>query len=90
MTQQTKNSKGLAIASMVCGLVSIVFVWNIFFWFFHLIEAIVGIVLGIISLSQKKDGKGMAIAGISTSGAFLLISLFLLTLGAFASTNYSY
>lgn len=64
---------GLAIASMVCGIVSIVCCCM---WLFSLMLAIAAIVLGIIALNKKYDGKGMAIAGIITGGIGFLLSLF--------------
>ena len=39
---------------------------------------IAGIVLGIITLTQKYEGKGMAIAGIITGGVGLLLFLIVL------------
>lgn len=63
---------GFAIASLICGILSILcccFVW------LALVLGIAGIVLGVISLTQKYDGKGMAIAGIITGGVGLLLFL---------------
>lgn len=62
-----KESSGLAIASMVVGILTLV----LFCWWaigFGFIMAVVAIVLGIISLKKKAGGKGMAIAGIVTGG----------------------
>ena len=64
-----KKSSGMAVGSLVCGILSVVLCCVIWVsW----IEAIVAIVLGIISLSSDREGKGMAIAGIVT-GAFGLL-----------------
>lgn len=63
-----KNGKGLAIASMVLGILSITVCCCI--PVINLIFAIVALVLGIIS--QKNNPNGMALAGIITA-AFGLI-----------------
>lgn len=68
---QKQMGKGMAIASMVCGIVSLVLFWS---WCLAIICAIVALVLGIIALVKKADGKGMAIAGVVTGGCGLLIS----------------
>ena len=59
---------GLAIASMVLGIISLVL------WCISIISipcAIIALVFGILSI--KKKGKGMAIAGIATSSAAIVI-----------------
>ena len=69
-TNQTKEpTKGMAIASMVCGICSLAF---ILVPFVNLILAIVAVALGHVQLSNIKklpeefDGRGMAIAGLAT------------------------
>lgn len=74
MPQQ--ESKGLAIASMVLGIVSIIPGWCIPYLPFIL--GLIGVILGGISLSKKKGGKGMAIAGLVTSIISLAIYVILL------------
>lgn len=79
------QSQGMAIASLVvgcCGLVGVLFCPA-------LLLAIVGLVLGIVALTranrdpQHYGGRGLAIAGISTSaaalvlGPIILVSIFL-------------
>lgn len=60
--QQVKaESKGLAVGSMVAGILSIVTFWT---GSFALICAIVAMILGAANIVLKKPGKGMAIAGI--------------------------
>lgn len=67
--------KGLAIASLVLGIISVPTLGLIF------VGAIVGIVLGIVALSKAKSnptqyaGKGLAIAGIIISSLSLLIAV---------------
>jgi len=77
--------KGLAVLSMVLGLVSITVGWCCYF---GVATSPVAIVLGIISLYQiKKDpakhgGKGMAIAGIIAGSLyFVVVALIILIWG---------
>ena len=63
---------GQAIASMVLGIVSLVF------WCGGLVTGIIGLVLGITSLKSTlprgpKRGRGMAIAGIACSAVALAL-----------------
>ncbi|MES2630754.1 MAG: DUF4190 domain-containing protein [Patescibacteria group bacterium] len=64
-------TNGLAIASMVVGIVAFVSGW-IPFW--GLLTGIAAIVLGVIAL-KKPTGKGFSIAGIVTGGLAALSSI---------------
>lgn len=68
-----ESKTGLAIASMVLGILSLVLMCIAIGY----VLAIIGIILGIISLVQHYGGKGMAIAGVTTSA----VTLFLLVVG---------
>jgi hypothetical protein len=70
---QPRKDNGMAIASMVCGIVS--FVISCCLYYLALPLAIVSIVLAIMVLKNNKDGKGMAIAGLVLSGLTVLIAL---------------
>lgn len=59
---EAPKSKGLAVASMVLGIVALVFSCCLPVVTF--ICALVGVILGAVSLAKKKGGKGMAIAGL--------------------------
>ena len=89
--QAPKQSKGMAIASMVLGICSIVFFSTVFI---SLICAIVGLVLGIVA--KKKNQGGMATAGIVTSiiGIVIVVIVFvfavLLVGEAFNQLSYFY
>lgn len=76
---QVVNNKvnGFNIASLVLGIVSIV-LWCT--WFISIPCSILALVFGIIGI--KKQGKGMAIAGIVTSAISLAIWVLLFS-GAF-------
>ena len=88
-TNQTKElAKGMAIASMVCGICSLVFFWVPFV---NLILGIVAVALGHVQLSNIKklpqdfDGKGMAIAGLATG--YVTIGLVIIAfIGVMAGT----
>ncbi len=64
-------TNGLAIASLVTGIVAFIFGWVFFFGF---LVGATAIVLGIIGL-KKPNGKGMSIAGIITGALGALWSL---------------
>ena len=80
-------NQGLAVASMVCGLFTIVFGWCCSI---VVITGIVAIVLGIYQLVQIKNnpeqntGKPFAIVGIITSAVYFLIWILLMFLYGFA------
>lgn len=66
-----KKNNGLAIASMILGIVSLV--GSCCIWYLTIPCAVVGLILGIIALKNGKDG--MAIAGIVMSAIGLAIAL---------------
>lgn len=75
------QKKGLGIASMICGIVSIVTICcSSFLPFVPAILGIVAIVLGIIQI-VKNESKGMAIAGIICGAVGLLIYVVLFAVG---------
>ncbi len=83
-----QDKKGFAIASMVCGIVSIV---TCCCEYIAIPLSIVAIVLGIISIKKQESGKGMAIAGIACGGAalaFIIVSLILYATGAVDTTQW--
>ena len=57
--EQQNGGKGLSIAAMVLGIVSVVLCC---IWYLSIPCAILAIVFGIIG--KKRDGRGMAIAGL--------------------------
>jgi len=62
--------KGLAIGSLVCGIISLVFAWWSFFALIGLITGIVGVVLGVLGGKKMKMAgfpSGMATAGLVMS-----------------------
>ena len=67
------KSSGLAIASMLLGIISII-------GFMGLILGIPAIILGIIALKKGEGEKGMSITGIVTGAISTIISLVLLAI----------
>lgn len=65
--------KGLGIASMILGILSILFTIT---GFFSAIMGLMAIIFAGISMKNGKEGKGMAIAGLVTGIIGLLGSLF--------------
>ena len=65
------QSNGLAVASLVLGILSILFVWIPFVGLVSWILAPIGLVLGLVALN-KPFGRGMAIAGSICSAIGLL------------------
>ena len=66
---------GFAIASLICGIISML---CCICSCANLPLCIAAIVLGIITLTKHYDGKGMAIAGIITGGLGLVLGLVML------------
>ncbi|MGN1123275.1 MAG: DUF4190 domain-containing protein [Eubacterium sp.] len=79
-------AKGLGIASMVLGIVSLVFVWV----YVGIVTAIVGVSLGGVALSKakKENGKnGFAVAGVACSCVSLgLYALVVIIVGSVAGS----
>lgn len=74
VNQQPDNGgKGLSIASLVLGIVSVIF--SCCLWYIGLPCGIIGLVLGILSMKKKAPGKGMAIAGIILSAVALVLGI---------------
>lgn len=82
-----QGGSGIAIASMILGILSIVFSCC---YGIGLILAIIGLILGGVALKQQRPGRGMAIAGVVTSilGLLPLIFWILLLLGIVASPEF--
>ncbi len=84
MAQPPQGGSGMAIASMVLGIVSLVLSCCIPYVPF--ICALIGVILAAVSLSKKLPGKGMAIAGLVCS-IISLIPAVLLVIGYFSLTS---
>lgn len=74
---------GMAIASLVLGIIGLVLGWIPFFGAVFIVGALVGLVLGIIYLVKAKDdntmtAKGLAIAGVILCGLSIIVSLLIL------------
>ena len=70
--QAKKYGKGFAIASMCCGIASIVFCCA---WYLAIPAAGVALVMGILNLMKHGAGRGMALAGVICGGVGLFLAL---------------
>jgi hypothetical protein len=80
------RTDGLAVASMVLGIVSFVLCW------LGVVTGILAAVFGFVSLSRIKNaagtlsGRGMAIAGVATGLSALGIWVLFILLGTFSAS----
>lgn len=70
--QPQQGGNGLAIVSLVLGILSLV---TCCFMYFSLPASIAGLITGILNIKKQNPGKGMAIAGIITSSISLLLAI---------------
>ena len=89
---ETHKPSGLAIASMILGIVTLVFFW---LFYIALPTGIPGLVLGIISLKKNiSSSKGMAKAGVIMSaiglGLAILFVVFIICIAISASSSSYY
>lgn len=77
MPQQPQGSSGMAVGSMVLGIISILVVC--FIWPVGLILGIIGLILGAVALKKQTPGKGMAIAGLVCSIITVVLTVLTLT-----------
>ena len=66
---------GMAVAGMICGILSIVCCCT---WYIRLPLAVVGIILSSMALAQDKPGKGMAATGLFCSVVGIVISVYMI------------
>lgn len=66
-------ANGMAIASLVLGIVSVLIVWIPIVGILGTAMALIGLVLGIMSL-RRLEGRGLAIGGIVCAGISLVIT----------------
>ena len=78
---QGNGSKGMAIASMVCGILSVLCCC---LGWFGLALGVIAIVFGVLSLRNNYDGREMAIAGIATGGCGVVLCLVILIFATIA------
>ncbi len=73
------ESIGLAVASMVLGIVALVS--SCCFYYISLPCSVIGLIMAAVSLNGKRGGKGMAIAGLVTSIIALIPAIITLVMG---------
>lgn len=72
--RKVKDGKGMGIASLVLGIVSVLLFWLLGLF---IIAALIGLILGIISVvraSKARAGKGFGIAGLILNGLGLILN----------------
>lgn len=74
------EGEGLAIASMILGIVSLVV--SCCFYYISLPCAIISVVLAAVSLKGKRGGRGMAIAGLVCAIISLVPAMIMISTGA--------
>lgn len=80
------QGNGLAVASMVLGILSVLTAWIPVIGFIAWILAPLGLILGFVAMGKAR-GKGMAITGIITSVIGLVICIaWVLGMGAMMNT----
>ncbi|WP_236896183.1 hypothetical protein [Clostridium beijerinckii] len=78
--QISKKNSGLAVVSLVLGIMAIILFWA---FSYPIILGLAGIIIGLISIAKKRDGLKIAIAGIITSIIGLLIGIIFVVLYMF-------
>ena len=73
--KQKEDKKGFCIASLVLGIVTLIFFC---IWYISIPCGILAIIFGILGI--KSTGKGMAVAGLTTGTIGLVISIIILVL----------
>lgn len=84
--QEPKGSNAMAVASLVCGIIGLLISCC---WFISIPLSITSIVLGIIVLKNKKEGKSLATVGIIIGAATILICVFLVIVSTYMFSNNS-
>jgi hypothetical protein len=82
MAGQYSGTNGLAVASFVLGLLG-------FLGFPLILSAVFGIVALVQIRDRQQRGKGLAIAGLAVSAAWVLLFALLITIGAVAGQHTS-
>jgi len=81
-------TSGLAIASLVCGIV------GLFFCCFHILFSVPAVVCGHLALNEiakaenRKEGRGLAIAGLICGYIGIALTLFFLLAGMFGDSEF--
>lgn len=83
---QPQDNKGLAIASMVLGIVALVF--SCCLYYIAIPCAVVGIILGVLNLTKHGANRNMAIAGIIMSAVAVVIAIVVIILAAAFMTSF--
>lgn len=73
----SKKNDGMSITALVLGIMSCVLLFSPIY---SIIIGLIGLILGIISIVQKRDGFKFAISGIICSAIGLILGIIFLTI----------
>lgn len=77
-TASADANSGMAVASLILGIVSWFTVW---FFGLGFVAAILGVIFGHIGMAQHRGGRGLALAGLIISyGAIVFVVLFFIVI----------
>ncbi len=76
----TGGSPGLGIASMVCGIIALVF--SCCLYYISIPLSIIAVILGGVAIAKKNNGKGMAVAGLVTGIIALVPAILVIIFGS--------
>ncbi|MCJ1709913.1 DUF4190 domain-containing protein [Clavibacter michiganensis subsp. phaseoli] len=79
-----RGGKGLAIAALVVGIATFLGALIPFLNYVMLVPAVVAVVLGIVSLARRMDGKPLAVTGIVLGAVGFVLSVVLAVVYTFA------
>ncbi|PPF53213.1 DUF4190 domain-containing protein, partial [Clavibacter michiganensis] len=79
-----RGGKGLAIAALVVGIAAVLGAFIPFLNYVTAIPALVAVVLGIVSLARRMDGKSLALTGLILGAVGFVLSIVLALVYTFA------
>ncbi|WP_316314590.1 DUF4190 domain-containing protein, partial [Clavibacter michiganensis] len=83
-TPRPRGGKGLAIAALVVGIAGVLGAFIPFLNYVTAIPALVAVVLGIVSLARRMDGKPLALTGLILGAVGFVLSIVLAFVYTFA------
>ncbi len=83
------QSNGMAVGALICGILGILL--SCCLWYVSIPLSIVGLVLGILVMKNKKGGKPLAIIGIVLCSISILIGIFaaIMVIAVFTNPEFS-
>ncbi len=88
-SRPSEKGKGLATASLILGIVSLVMIFTCCLAYFSIIPAIAGIICGVLSKNNEEKKSSYAIAGIICSVVATVLFILILAITIFFIGNSS-